>query len=320
MNFEFQAKPTILIIDDSEQSREILRAYLEKEKYKIAFATNGIDGLNQVRKNPPDLVLLDILMPGMDGFKVCSAIKEDPKTRLIPIIMVTALNEKKDRIRGIEVGSDDFISVPFDKEELLARVKSLLRMKHYSDQLDNAEKVIIALAKAVEAKDAYTKGHVDRVATLASNLAKESGLSNDEQQTLYMGGLLHDIGKIGISDSILNKPGKLTDEEFIKIKEHPSTGEDICKPLNSIRSLLPVIKHHHEKMDGSGYPSGLKGDEIPISARIMAVVDVYDALTSDRPYRKGMDKEKALNILQEEVNKGWWDPVLFKKFKSLLLQ
>ncbi len=311
-------KPLILIVDDSEQNREILMAYLEKENYRIEFACDGIEALDKVKNNPPDLILLDIMMPGMDGFEVCSTLKENRETRLIPVVMVTALNEKKDRIRGIEVGSDDFVSSPFDKEELLARLRSLLKMKQFSDQLDDAEQVIIALARAVEAKDAYTKGHVDRVAAFASSLAKEAGLPEDEQQTLYMGGILHDIGKIGVSDSILNKPGRLTDEEFDKIRQHPVIGEKICKPLNSISPLIPIIKHHHEKLDGSGYPDGLSGEEVPVPARIMAIVDVYDALTSDRPYRKGMDKEKALGILKEESDKGWWDKNLLAKFAKQL--
>lgn len=311
-------KSLILVVDDSEQNREILKAYLENENYKVEFAFDGIEGLEKVKNTSPDLILLDILMPRMDGFRVCSTLKNNRETRLIPVIMVTALNEKKDRIRGIEAGSDDFVSAPFDKDELLARVRSLLKMKKFSDQLDDAEKVIIALAKAVEAKDAYTKGHVDRVASFASKLAKEAGLPDEEQHTLYMGGMLHDIGKIGVSDSILNKPGRLTDEEFEIIRKHPLIGEEICKPLNSISPFISIIKHHHEKLDGSGYPDSLKGDEIPVPARIMAIVDVYDALTSDRPYRKGMDREKALGILTEEADRGWWDKNLLAKFKSIL--
>ena len=311
-------KPQVLIIDDSAHNREILQAYLHNENVEVEHANDGVEGIEKIRKKLPDLILLDVLMPRMDGFKVCSVLKNSRETRFIPIVMVTALNEKKDRLRGIELGCDDFISAPFDRDELVARVRSLLRMKKFSDQLDSAEKVIIALAKAVEAKDAYTKGHVERVAEFASQLAKEAGLPEEEQQTLFMGGILHDIGKIGVSDNILNKPGKLTDEEFIVIRTHPSTGEEICKPLNSIRPLIPIIKHHHEKMDGSGYPDGLKGDDIPVSARIMAIVDVFDALTSDRPYRKGMETAKALSIMQEEVAKKWWDEKLFTSFKPLV--
>ena len=311
-------KSQVLIIDDSAHNREILQAYLHNENVWVGHALDGVEGMEKIRKAPPDLILLDVLMPRMDGFKVCSILKNNKDTRFIPIVMVTALNEKKDRLKGIELGCDDFISAPFDREELVARVRSLLRMKKFSDQLDSAEKVIIALAKAVEAKDAYTKGHVERVADFATQLAKEAGLSEEEQQTLYMGGILHDIGKIGVSDNILNKPGRLTDEEFLVIKGHPETGEEICKPLNSIRPLIPIIKHHHEKMDGTGYPDGLKGENIPVSARIMAIVDVYDALTSDRPYRKGMETAKALSIMQEEVVKNWWDSELFGKFKPLV--
>jgi len=313
-----QKKQRILIIDDSPENREILEGYLASDDYTIEMACDGEEGLDSVKQNPPDLILLDILMPKIDGFRVCTILKEDKNTRLIPVVMVTALHEKKDRIKGIEVGADDFISIPFDKTELLARVKSLLKMKHFSDQLDGAENVLFALAKAVEAKDKYTEGHTERVADLAAKLGRQANLSEQEQETLYMGGVLHDIGKIGVKDAVLNKPDRLTPEEFEEIKKHPLTGEDICRPLKSIKSLLEIIRHHHEKLDGSGYPDRLKGTEIPVAARIMAIVDVYDALTSDRPYRKGMPKEKALSILEEEASKGWWDKNLLEKFKLII--
>ena len=264
------------------------------------------------------MILLDVKMPKIDGFEVCRRVKENERTRLIPIIMITVLTEMEDKIKAIEAGVDDFISQPFNKLEILARTRSLLKLKQLTDELDNAENVIFALARTIEAKDKYTEGHTERVAEHALALGKRLNLSKKEIDALKKGSILHDIGKIGVPDIILNKPAKLEENEFEIIKKHPDLGEKICKPLKSIREALPIIRWHHEKLDGSGYPDGIKGDEIPAVARIMAIVDVYDALKTERPYKKAFPKEKCLNILTDEARKGWWDEKFIEEFSHLL--
>ncbi len=317
-SIEKNPNPRILVVDDMVQNVELLEAHLIGEKYDVITAYDGIEALEKIERDPPDLVLLDINMPLMDGYQVCRKIKENEATRLIPIVMITALTDIEDKIRGIESGADDFITKPFNKVELLARTKSLLKTKYLNDQLDNAERVIFALANAVEAKDKYTQGHISRVSHYATRLAQEIGLSDHDAKVLRKGGKLHDIGKIGVDDAILNKPGSLTAEEFKAIKKHPVLGYNICRPLHSVHEALPAIRWHHEKLDGSGYPDGLKGEKIPLTARIMAIVDVYDALTTTRPYRSEFSQEKSFEILKDESKKGWWDHDLVNMFINLL--
>jgi putative two-component system response regulator len=283
-------------------------------------AYDGKSALKKVEEQTPDLILLDVMMPGMDGFEVCSRLKSDPETMLIPIVMVTALSEKSDRIRGIEAGVDDFLTKPYDRQELQARVKSLLRVKHYTDELERAEAVISSLALSVEAKDSYTEDHCNRLSEYSVVLGKRFDLPHEQLRALKLGGALHDVGKIGIPDAILHKNGKLTEDEFKIIQEHPVIGYNICKPLRSLRLVLPIIRHHHERFDGSGYPDGLKGEEIPITARILTVVDVYDALRTERPYKPAFEREKALAILDEETGRGWYDPQVIEKFAELDLE
>ncbi|MBI5044221.1 MAG: response regulator, partial [Nitrospirae bacterium] len=297
-------EPKILVVDDEPQNLELLSAYLEKAGYNnIATASNGIEALRLVDGNPPDLILLDVMMPKMNGFEVCKKLKDDSKTRLIPIVIITALRDVEDKIRALDLGADEFLSKPFNRAELMARVRALLKMKHLNDNLEAAEDVIFTLARTIEARDRYTEGHCERVSDLSITLAKEIGLSENDQKALKNGGILHDIGKIAIDETILNKPGKLTPEEFEKMKSHPVKGAEICKNLKTLTDALPIIRSHHEKCDGSGYPDGLKKDEIPVIARIMAIVDVYDAIITDRPYRKGLPQDTAINILKEESKK-----------------
>lgn len=312
-------EPMILVVDDEQQNLELLSAYLEKAGYNnIITASNGIEALKHVDGNPPDLILLDVMMPKMNGFEVCKRLKDDSRTRLIPIVIITALRDVEDKIRALDLGADEFLSKPFNRAELMARVRALLKMKHLNDNLEAAEDVIFTLARTIEARDRYTEGHCERVSDFGITLAKEIGLSENEQKALKNGGILHDIGKIAIDEAILNKPGKLTPEEFEKMKIHPIKGAEICKNLKTLTDALPIIRSHHEKCDGSGYPDGLKKDEIPVIARIMAIVDVYDAIITDRPYRKGLPLDTAQNILQTEVQKGWWDPDLVDAFFKML--
>jgi putative two-component system response regulator len=309
----------ILVVDDVEPNRELLEAHLISEGYQVETACSGQEALEAVQTRAPDLILLDIQMPGMNGYQVCEKIKKRENTRLIPVVMITALRELEDKIRAIEAGAEDFISKPFNKLEVLARVRSLLKVKHLNDQLDTAENVIFALARAIEAKDKYTEGHIERVSEYGLELAGKLPLSNTDVEAIQKGGRLHDIGKIALTESMINKPEKLTPEEFELVKEHPLVGYKICHSLKSVRYALPVIRWHHEKLNGTGYPDGLKGDEIPIAVRIMAIVDVYDALTTKRSYKEAFPPLQAFHILEEEVAKGWWDGELVKMFKDIKL-
>ncbi|MFH1491305.1 MAG: HD domain-containing phosphohydrolase [Pseudomonadota bacterium] len=310
----------ILVVDDVEPNRDLLEAHLISEGYQVETASNGQKALDRVKEKAPDLILLDIQMPVMNGYQVCETLKGTASTRLIPIVMITALRELEDKISAIEAGADDFITKPFHKLEVLARVRSLLKIKYLNDQLDTAETVIFALAQAIESKDKYTEGHIERVSAYARELAEILNLSATDVQAIYKGGQLHDIGKLILDDAIINKPGRLTPEEFEMVKQHPLVGYKICHPLKSVRFALPVIRWHHEKLDGSGYPDGLKGEEIPVAARIMAIADVYDALTTKRSYKDTFSPLQAFTILEEEVDKGWWDGELVKKFKKIKLE
>ena len=303
--------PTILIVGDDARNLKLLEAILLPTTCEIIKATNGIDALNIVNKTNVDLILLDVIMPEMDGYEVCRHLKASEATRLIPVVLLTALDDRGSKIKGIESDADDFITKPPNKMELLARTKSLIKLKRLNDKLASIENVLFSLAKTVEAKDEYTQGHVERVSKLAIALGKKMGLSEKEMESLRYGGILHDIGKIGIPGHILNKPGPLNNEEWKVMKNHPVAGYNICLPLKkNLGFALEVIRHHHEKLDGSGYPDGIKNEEISTAARIMAVVDIYDALITDRPYRKGMPLEKAVDILKQEASNNKLDPVV----------
>ncbi len=308
----------ILVVDDNPHARELLRAALVAEGYTVTLAEGGEEALAKVAEEVPELILLDINMPGLNGYEVCSRLKGTEATRLIPIIFLTSMSDLEDRLRGIEVGADDFLTKPFRKVELLARAKSLLRVKRLNDRLENAENVLFALANAIEAKDPYTEGHIFRVATLALKLGRRLGLSAEHQESLWKGGILHDIGKIGVPDAILNKAGRLTPEEVAQMQVHVVVGERICQPLRSIRYLLPVIRHHHEKFNGAGYPDGLQGEAIPITARIVGIVDMYDALITDRPYRPRLSREEAFGIIRAGAADGTLDPELVASFITMI--
>jgi putative two-component system response regulator len=258
-------------------------------------------------------------MPGATGYSACLAIKSQPETRLIPVILVTSLTSTDDRIHGIMCGADDFLSKPVNKHELLARVRSLLRLKEFTDELENAETVLFSLALSIEAKDTYTEGHCERLSKLSVALAERLGLRDEEKVALRRAGIVHDIGKISVPEHILTKRGPLTDEEWKIMKQHPVVGERICAPLKSFRLVLPVIRHHHEKLDGSGYPDGLKGEEIPLTARILQITDIYDALTTERPYRNALHPQHAFAVIREEVKRGWWDAVFLEEFEAVVL-
>ena len=265
----------------------------------------------------PDLVVMDVMMPKLNGYDVCERIKRNPATRLTPVVLITALHERERKIQGINAGADDFLTKPVDPHELKARASSLVRLKRYTDDLDSAESVIMSLAMVIEARDAYTDGHCQRLAAYATALGNELQLSEDEIAALFRGGYLHDVGKVGIPDELLLKTGRLSDAEYRRIKEHPLIGDRLCGELRSLRQVRPIVRHHHERLDGSGYPDGLKGDDIPLLAQIMGIVDVYDAITTTRPYKSAATAEQAYGELMDEVERGWRRRDLVEAFIAL---
>jgi len=308
----------VLIVDDDPEVRRVLARMLQPEGYEIFEAGDGEEGLAQAEVHRPDVILLDVLMPNLNGFEACKRLKAKEEFRLTPVVLITGLSDVRDRVAGILAGADDFLSKPFEQTELKARVSSLLRLKRYTDDLERAERVVFTLARAIEERDPYTRGHCDRLSRYASALGQRMGLEAEEVRALRQGGIVHDIGKVTVPDAVLKKNGRLTQTERDVMQQHPLSGVHICQPLRTFEDVLPIIRSHHERLDGTGYPDGLQGDEIPTTARILSVVDVYDALTTDRPYREASSREVALEVIGEEVDMGWWDPAVFAEFSRLI--
>jgi putative two-component system response regulator len=313
-----ERQATILVADDDGLNRILFQELLTAAGYEVLTASDGGAAVHTFGVSRPDLVLLDVMMPGLNGFQVCEQIKQNPETCLTPVIIVTGLSAREDRVRGIKAGADDFLTRPVDQTELLARVKSLLKLKAHTDELERAESVLFALARSIEGKDPYTQNHCERLSQYATILGERLGLPSETLTALHRAGIVHDIGKVAVPDAILLKPGRLTEEEWTIMREHPVVGERICAPLKSFRLVLPIIRHHHEKLDGSGYPDGLMGDAIPQTARILQIVDVYDALTTERPYKHALPVPDALATMEQEVARGWWDSNIFREFKAVI--
>lgn len=311
-------RPRILVVDDHSSSRMTAVALLSVEGYDVVEAESGAAALAQVSNTNPDLILLDVMMPGMDGYEVCRRLKDDEHTRLTPVVFITALDDCRARLRGIEAGGDDFLTKPFDQLELSARVKSLIRQKRLNEDLDHAEKVLFLIARTVESRDPDTGGHCERLVTHGKAFGDYLGLSRPEVRDLMWGAYLHDIGKVGIPDAVLLKRGKLTADEWQIMRQHVLIGEQICLPLRTMRGVVPIIRHHHERWDGSGYPDGLSGHEIPYIAQVFQVIDIYDALTSERPYKKAFSPEEALKMMKDETLKGWRNPELTEQFNLFI--
>src|SRR5438309_6356282 len=312
--------PRILVVDDQASIAGLMSQLLSIRGYDVATAGNVDQAEAEVRRQLPDLILSDVMMPGKSGYDFCRSMKENPATRLIPFVLITGLTESSDRVRGIEAGADDFLNKPVLAEELIARVKSLLRLKEFTDELENVDSVLCTLGLIVEGRDPYTEGHCERLSVRAADLGRHLGMDEDSILALKRGGYLHDLGKIAVPDDILKKGSDLTPEEWLVMKLHPITGENICKPLHSLRLVLPIIRHHHEHTDGSGYPDGLVGSDIPILPRILQVVDVYDALRTARSYKPARTHEQAAQTMREEATRGLWDEDLVGEYFSMLEQ
>jgi len=311
-------KPRILVVDDNQDIMLLMQELLATRGYDVVAVPDAAHADVEVCNCPPDLILSDVVMPGKSGYELCRELKANPATRLIPFVLITGLSDRQDRLLGIESGADDFLHKPIFPEELFARVKSLLKLKEFTDELETAESVLCTLALSVESRDPYTEGHCERLALNASNLGRHLGLDPESVIALRRGGYLHDLGKIAVPDEILKKGTNLTQEEWAVMKLHPAAGETICRPLKSLRLVLPIIRHHHEHSDGSGYPDGLRQNEIPLLPRVLQVVDVYDALRTARPYKPALSHEQAALTMRQGARAGLWDEGLVGELLSLL--
>jgi putative two-component system response regulator len=312
--------PRILVVDDHPTIAGLMSQLLVQRGYDVVTAENAEQAQAEVRRQAPDLILSDVRMPGKSGYEFCRELKSDPLTRFIPFVLITGLTDSADKVRGIEAGADDFLNKPVLAEELTARVKSLLRVKEFTDELETADSVLCTLGLSVESRDPYTEGHCERLAVRAADLGRHLGLDEDSIVALRRGGYLHDLGKIAVPDAILKKGSDLTLQEWEIMKQHPVTGENICKPLKSLRLVLPIIRHHHEHADGSGYPDGLRAGEIPLLPRVLQVVDVYDALRTARPYKPALSHDESAETMREEARQGLWDAELVNQFFSMLVE
>jgi len=315
---EERGRPNVLIVDDNPAVTRFFERLLGPRGYAVHVAHDGDAAFMAVSSLNPDVVLLDVMMPGQDGFEVCQRIKRDRGTRLTPVVLVTSLADTDARVKGLDSGADDFLTKPVDANELLARVRSLVRMKRYTDDLDSAASIITTLAVMIEARDGNTEGHCHRMANYATALGRALGLGDEDLQTLYRGGFLHDIGMLAIPDGLLRKAGALEPEEFELVKSHTVVGDTLCSNLRSLQAVRPIIRHHHERLDGSGYPDGLQGAAIPLIAQIIGVVDVFDAITTTRPYQRAISAEQAAVILRDQVQRGWRSSEVVEPFLALL--
>ena len=322
---------TILIVDDEDAGRETLQSILEGEGYQFQVAENGPQAIEKAKKFLPDVILLDIMMPGMTGLEVCQRIRSDPEIAEIPIVMLTALDDHDSLLTALKAGADDFISKPFDRYELRARLLGITRLNRYRKLMQERTKLqeanaqllaayeatIETLSHVMDLRDRETEGHSRRVAELTAKLAQVSGMSDEEITHLRRGALLHDIGKIGIPDSILHKPDRLTDEEWVIMRRHPQFAYNMLYPIEYLRPALEIPYNHHEKWDGTGYPRGLKGRNIPLAARLFAIIDVWDALISDRPYRPAWSQQEAHAYIRDQA--GWhFEPQIVDLFFKVI--
>ena len=308
----------ILVVDDMETNIKMLSYVLRPPEYQIVEARSGEQALEILLKEPIDVVLLDVMMPGISGFETCVRIRKDLGLTLLPVIMLTSLGGADDVVQGLDAGADDYISKPFSTIELIARIRASIERKNLIDKLDDAESVLFSLARMVEARDPDTGDHCDRLSHTGILFGKELGLGADDIDALRRGGVLHDIGKLGIPDSILLKKGKLDADEWQIMKQHTVIGSALCSPLRTMQRSAAIARCHHEKWNGTGYPDGLKGEAIPLIARVFQIVDIFDALSHHRPYKPAFPREQVIEIMEQETAAGFWDPNLMSKFLKIV--
>jgi putative two-component system response regulator len=310
--------PTVLVVDDDKTVAALFTRVLTAHGYAVRAADDGARALAAVKAHAPDVVLLDVGLPKMNGVEVCRHLKREAATRLLPVVLITGLNDDAHRIEGLEAGADDFLAKPVDTRELLARLRSLVRVKRYTDDLDSAASIIMMLAVMIEGRDGYTHGHCHRIANYATAFGRRLGLGSEDLQSLHRGGFLHDIGMLAIPDHLLKKEGPLSAEEYELVTSHTVIGDRLCANLRSLASVRPIVRHHHEKCDGSGYPDRLRGDAIPLLAQILGIVDLYDAVTTRRPYQDAKPSDVAFNILRTQAERGWRRHDLVEEFTSMM--
>lgn len=311
-------RPTILVVEDDAHIRDVLSELLGTLGYRMLMAASAEQALDALNVVSPDLVLTDVHLGAMSGIELCARLKADPRYELMPVVILTAVGDLEARVAGLAAGADDFFTKPVAFVELRTRLGVLLRVRLLLSQLERAEAVITTLALTIEARDPYTLGHCDRLSRYAVAVGEGLGLDPEMVRSLRLGGYLHDLGKIAVPDGILLKPGPLDPIEYERIRAHPGAGSDLVLGLRSMELVRPIMRHHHEKWDGSGYPDGLKGEAIPLGARIISVVDVFDALHTERPYKAALSRSEAVSTLIRETDLGYWDPRVVETFLEIL--
>jgi putative two-component system response regulator len=312
----------IILAEDDEFLRITTKTLLEIQGYQVFVYENGQQALDAFLSVSPDLIISDINMPELDGYGLLDGIRQNSEGGVVPFLLLSARAERSDVTHARQLGADDYIFKPFQPEELLAAVQSRLKRRRVAELFDTRQahlQTIMLLANVIEARDSLTRGHVDRVRTYALELGKALGWHPDEMVVLEYGALLHDIGKVSIPEAVLNKPSRLTPEEMLIIHSHTTEGAKIIAGITHLRDALPYILYHHEKWDGTGYPEGLAGEKIPKEGRLLALADVFDALTSDRPYHKGMEIGDALDLIRHDAGTHF-DPKMAQMFVAIQLQ
>ena len=308
----------VLVVDDDAAISTLLERFLTHAGYAVQKAADAASTFAAVASYNPDVILLDVVFPGSNGYAVCERLKQDVMTRLTPVILVTGMTDRESRIRGREAGADDFLTKPIDTQELLARVGSLARLKRYTDDLDSATSIITTLATMIEARDGYTEGHCHRMANYATAVGRTLGLGALDLQALHRGGFIHDIGMLAIPPAVVLRAGPLEPDEFERVKSHTVVGDELCRGLRSLQAVRPIVRHHHERLDGSGYPDGLQGAQVPLLAQIIGIVDVYDAVTQQRPYQRTRSSSEGVQLLRAHVDCGWRDRTIVEAFAEII--
>ena len=309
---------TVLVVDDEAPIRDFLKQVLTRAGFAVEMAVDAPSALEAIARASPDVVLLDVQLPGMNGFDLCRRLRLNRATRLTPIVLVTGRDDRAARVEGLDAGADDFLTKPVDTLEMLARVRSLARMKQFTDNLDSVTDILVTLGCMLEARDGYGEGHCHRMANYAAALGRAAHVSAADNQAIYRGAFVHDIGMLSVPEAILKKTGLLSPSESQQVRSHTVIGEQLCSHLKSLHPVRPIVRWHHELLDGSGYPDGLAGDAIPLAAQIVGIVDLYEAVTSNRPYQRRHSPEEAIAILRQQVVRGWRSADLVESFAAII--